>query len=412
MKRLLKPSVVNGIAEAPPSKSVAQRVIAVASLARGHSEVLYPGTSDDVKATIRVCKALGTQIHQLPGRLVIDGGISAPYQPLDCGESGLGIRMFSSIAATLDKPVILTGRGTLTKRPMYIVERSVMAIGAKCKTNNGYIPITVTGPAKGGVAKVDGSLSSQVLTGMLIAAPKAKSDITLRVSNLKSKPYIDLTIDVMKTFGVEVENIDYKIFSIKSGTEYMPANYIVEGDWSGAAFLLVAGAIAGKVRVDNISLSSKQADKAVLHALDMAGATISTNENSVEVAKNKLKCFNFDATNCPDLFPPLVALASYCKGETRIKGVSRLRTKESDRAEALCQEFAKLNINIKIAGEDMIIKGGKLHGGIVESHDDHRIVMACGVAALQAKGVVEINGAEAVAKSYPEFFKDLEMIKV
>jgi len=411
MRKSVKPSAVSGNLRAPASKSVAQRAIAVAAIAQGQSVVHYPGSSDDVVSAIRVCRALGADIEQQPDKLIINGGISEPSQNLDCGEAGLGIRMFSPIAATLSKPVTLTGRGTLTQRPMSIIEQAVKAMGADCKTNNGYLPVTVTGPIKGGVAKVDGSLSSQVLTGMLIAAPKAKSDLTIDVNNLQSKPYIELTIEVMKAFGVDVENEDYQCFRVKSGVEYKPAELSVEGDWSGAAFLLVAGAIASKIRVENISTSSKQADRAIMDALEKAGANITSGDNFVEISKNDLKCFNFDATDCPDLFPPLVALAAYCEGITRIKGVSRLRVKESDRAATLQKEFAKLKVDIKIDGEEMVIKGGRPNGGIVESHGDHRIAMAGGVAALCAKGPVEINGADAVTKSYPGFFEDLEMIR-
>ncbi len=410
MRKSVKPSAVSGKLRAPASKSVAQRAIAVAAITKGQSVVHYHGSSDDVVSAIRVCRTLGADIEQQPDKLIINGGISQPLQKLDCGEAGLGIRMFSPIAATLSRPVTLTGRGTLTQRPMNIIEQSVKAMGADCKTNNGYLPVTVTGPIMGGTANVDGSISSQVLTGMLIATPKAKSDLTIEVHNLQSKPYINLTIEVMKAFGVEVENDNYHRFSVMPGSEYKPAELIVEGDWSGAAFLLAAGAIAGKVRVDNILLSSKQADRAIMDALDMAGASILTGDNFVEISKSELKCFNFDATDCPDLFPPLVALATYCEGITRIKGISRLIGKESDRAATLQKEFAKLNVDIKTEGEEMIIKGGRPDGGLVESHGDHRIAMACAVAGLRAKGVVEIDGAEAVAKSYPEFFDDIEKI--
>jgi 3-phosphoshikimate 1-carboxyvinyltransferase len=355
---------------------------------------------------------LGVKIAEFDDKIIVDGGIKNPLEPLNCGESGLSIRMFSSIAATLNKPITLTGTGSLTKRPMSIVEESVKAMGASCTTKNGFVPITVTGPIIGGKAKVDGSLSSQVLTGMLIAAPRAQNDLTIEVENLQSKPYIDLTIDTMRAFGVEVENNDYQSFRVKSKQIYKPASFTVEGDWSGAAFLLVAGAIAGKARVENLNPMSKQADRAILNALFGVDAKVSIYENSIEVSKNQLNAFHFDATHCPDLFPPLVALAAHCEGESRILGVSRLRVKESDRAATLQQEFAKLGVEVKINGELMQIFGGKVMGGKVQSHGDHRIAMACAVAALAAEGEVEIDGAEAVGKSYPEFFEDLERLKI
>jgi 3-phosphoshikimate 1-carboxyvinyltransferase len=407
MKKLVKPSPVNGSLIAPASKSIAQRAIALASMAKGRSEVIFPGSSDDVVAAIGVCRDLGADIQELGDRLIITGGISQPEKLLNCGESGLGIRMFSCIAATLDQPVSLNGHSTLAKRPMGIVEQSIKSLGADCKTQNGFVPITVKGPIKGGIAKVDGSLSSQVLTGMLMAAPLAKTDTAILVDNLQSKPYIDLTIDTMKAFGIEVDNVNYKEFRIKGNQLYLPANFTVEGDWSGAAFMLVAGAIAGKVRIENLLPMSKQADRAIIQVLMWAGAKISIQENFIETSKHELNAFHFDATQCPDLFPPLVALAAHCEGESRILGVSRLRVKESDRAATLQQEFAKLGVKISIEGELMKIYGGKVKGAVVQSHGDHRIAMACAVAALAADGDVEIEGAECVGKSYPEFFEDL-----
>jgi 3-phosphoshikimate 1-carboxyvinyltransferase len=407
MKKLVKPSAVNGTVKAPASKSVAQRAIALAALAKGISEIHHCGSSDDVKAAINVCRQLGANIQEFPDRLVIEGGISAPSQPLHCGESGLGIRMFSGIAATLNKPVVLTGSGTLATRPMSIVEQSIKALGAECETSNGLVPITVCGPIKGGVAQVDGSLSSQVLTGMLMAAPLANADTKIIVNNLQSTPYIDLTIETMKAFGVEVENIDYKEFRLKGNQSYSPAKYTVEGDWSGAAFLLVAGAIAGNIRVENLLPMSKQSDRRIIEALMWAGARVSIQEKFIEVCKHELNPFHFDATHCPDLFPPLVALAAHCEGESRILGVSRLRVKESDRAATLQQEFSKLGIKIEVEGELMRVFGGTVTAGSVTSHGDHRIAMACAVAALAGTGDVEIDEAEAVGKSYPEFFEDL-----
>lgn len=412
MRKLVKPSAIDGTVSAPPSKSVAQRAIALASLALGESEILHTGSSDDVLAAIRVCKDFGAKIVESPKGLTIKGGFSTPTLPLNCGESGLGIRMFSCIAATLNQPITLTGEGSLLKRPMGIVEKAINALGAKCKTTNGYAPIFVTGPLKGGKVKVDGSLSSQVLTGMLIAAPFAQTDLVIEVENLQSKPYIDLTIETMKAFGVNIENRNYEEFHIKGNQQYKPATYTVQGDWSGAAFLLVAGAIAGSVRVENLNPMSKQADRAIIQALMWVGAKISIQQDIIEISKSKLHSFHFDATNCPDLFPPLVALAAHCNGESRILGVSRLREKESDRAKTLQMEFAKLGVKISIENELMLIKGGKVLGGKVQSHGDHRIAMACAIAALAGNEPVEIEGADAVAKSYPIFFDAVNSILV
>lgn len=412
MRSIVKPSSVNGTVVAPASKSIAQRAIAIASVSKGKSVITNIGDCDDVLAAINVCRQLGATIHKEGSTLAIDGGIRPPAEPLLCGESGLGIRMFTGIASSLKEPVVLTGSGSLTKRPMSVIEQAYAQLGVTATTAHGLLPITVTGPIVGGEVRIDGSLGSQVLSGMLIASVFAQNETTIHVDNLQSKHYIDITIDVMKQFGVDVNNDDYQRFIIPAGQTYKPATVNVEGDWSGAAFMLAAGAIAGKVAVENVSPRSKQPDMAIINALMWIGANVSIRENSVEVSHNELQSFHFDATHCPDLFPPLVALAAHCEGESRILGVSRLRAKESDRAKTLQDEFAKMGINIKIHGELMLITGGKVKSATVNSHSDHRIAMACAIAALKAEGEVIIEGAECVAKSYPEFFANLASLSV
>ncbi len=410
MKRKVWPSDIDGVLHAPPSKSAAQRAILIASLANGVSEILHTGTCDDVMAATGVCQTLGATIRRQGNSLHITGGIRAPEKPLHCGEAGLAIRMFSGVAATLADNVTLTGEGSLLKRPMDTIESSLKALGVSCQTTNGFLPVHVKGPLKGGHASIDGSLSSQILTGILIAAPFAETDIHLAVASLKSKPYIDLTLEIMAAFGVEVDNNNYTDFFVRAGQQYAGRHYVVEGDWSGAAFLLVAGAVAGRVMVGNLNLSSFQADKKILHALRMAGAKITEGNNWIEVVHQPLGPFSFDATHCPDLFPPLAALASNCRGESRIIGVERLRAKESDRANTLKDIFQHMGIEIRLKDNTMYIAGGKKQAATVRSHGDHRIAMAAAIAALNANGPVTIEDAQAVDKSYPGFFDDLKHI--
>jgi 3-phosphoshikimate 1-carboxyvinyltransferase len=410
MKKLIKPSEARGTVQSPASKSAAQRAIAIASLTKGRSEILFPGHSEDVISAIRVCRSYGVNIDEQLNTLLIEGGIKTPEKELNCGESGLGIRMFSSLAAILEHPVTLTGKGTLAKRPMGVLENSLRALGVECNTNSGYLPITVKGPIPGGDVWIDGSYSSQVLSGILLAAPFAQKDLIVHVNNLQSKPYIDLTIDIMRDFDVKVENENYEVFRVKKDQRYAPGKFKVEGDWSGAAFMLVAGAIAGNVEVNNLLVSSLQADRSIMDVLKLVGAEIIYGKESVKVSINELNAFEFDATHCPDLFPPLVALAVTCKGESVIKGVHRLKGKESDRAITLREEFGKLGAEIILNGDTMNVRGSELHGGVVYSHKDHRIAMALAIAGLRAKGVIEIEGAEAINKSYPEFFEDLERL--
>jgi 3-phosphoshikimate 1-carboxyvinyltransferase len=283
------------------------------------------------------------------------------------------------------------------------------------KSNKGKLPLVIKGPLKPAPITVDGSLSSQFLTGLLMSyAAAGASDLSLTVSDLKSRPYIDLTLKVMEDFGWKVENRNYESF-------YFPANvstpkngeleYTVEGDWSGAAFLLVAGAIAGDIVVKGLDVFSTQADRAVLQALMSSGARISVQTDKIEIGPAALKAFHFNATECPDLFPPLVALAAYCEGKTVIEGAQRLTHKESNRALTLQEEFGKLGVQIDLQDDLMIIHGGKgLNGATTYSHHDHRIAMACAVAGLKASSAVTIEAADAINKSYPDFYTHLEQL--
>lgn len=401
------PSDLTGEVQAPPSKSMTQRAIAAALLSGGESIIINPSGCDDSLAAISIASALGASIIIDPGQLRIRGSGEMKENQLNCGESGLAIRMFSPIAALNDSEVVITGTGSLTKRPMSMIEDALKQLGVGCKSNGGFLPLRIRGPLKGGSCKIDGSLSSQLLTGLLMALPVAENDSVVIVENLKSKPYIDMTLQVLERFGIRIDRTDYSRFSIPGNQIYTPQKFEVEGDWSGGAFLLVAGAINGEITVKGLRPDSRQSDKAILNVLDSAGARTTIKENSVSVKKSELRPFFFDATESPDLFPPLVALAAYCKGISTIKGVSRLIHKESNRSAALVNEFRKMNIKIDTDGDNMIVTGGKVSGAEVSSHGDHRIAMAAAVTALAATGKVIIKDSQCVAKSYPAFFDDL-----
>jgi 3-phosphoshikimate 1-carboxyvinyltransferase len=272
--------------------------------------------------------------------------------------------------------------------------------------------LEIQGPLQPANIEVDGSLSSQFLTGLLMAYGAAGADnVTITVKDLKSKPYIDLTLQVMENFGWRVthenhERFHFNIPIIQKLQESL--TYTVEGDWSGAAFLLVAGAIAGDITIKGLDVFSTQADKAVLQALIDSGCRISIQSEQIEIGPMPLKAFHFNATDCPDLFPPLVALAAYCEGTTVIEGVSRLAHKESNRALTLQDEFGKLGIAITLQDDLMLIKGGTgVKSAQVHSCHDHRIAMACAVAGLKAEGQVSIDEADAINKSYPNFYEHL-----
>lgn len=407
MERYLEPSALKGNIKAPSSKSMTQRAIAAALLADGESIIHNPSYCDDSLAAMSIAVGLGARVEPQVNEMKIVGSAILKESKLNCGESGLAIRMFSPIVALYPAEITLVGANSLKKRPMSMVEEALKQLGVKCKSSSGFLPLTIEGPITGGKCTIDGSVSSQLLTGLLMALPLASNDSEISVNNLKSKPYIDMTIQLLDFFGIKIENSNYNLFRIKGNQKYVPQEYTVEGDWSGGAFLLVAGAINGNLIVNGLRSDSRQSDMAILKALKLAGANMTSGEDHIEISKSDLKAFDFDATECPDLFPPLVALASYCSGITTIKGVTRLAHKESNRGETLKEEFGKLNIKIEINGDLMSVTGGQPQAARVESHDDHRIAMAVAVAALRATGRVSIRDSQCVAKSYPDFFDNL-----
>lgn len=422
---------VSGSIEAPPSKSSMQRAVACATLAQGRSILLSGELCADSESALRLAESLGARVRVDGTSVEIEGSpffvaVSSEEEmprrdpatgepiDLDCGESGLCMRMFSPIASLLPIKTRMIGRGSLLRRPMGMVEKSLQAFGALCAASGGFAPLSIKGPLRGGKATIDAGDSSQLLTGLLIALPLCQGDSELKVENAVSKGYLDLTIDTCAAFGVVVErDAEFSRFFIKGRQKYIPANFHVEGDWSGAAFLMVAAAIAGGdggLAIRGLKADSSQPDRAILRAALLAGAAPRFEGDRLLVGRARLQAFEFDATDCPDLFPPLVALASACLGSSAIRGIHRLRGKESDRAASLKAAFDALGIPVSIEGDRMIVRGGGAEGGVVDACGDHRIAMAAAIAALGARNPVIIKGSECVSKSWPRFFEDLASV--
>ena len=421
MNVTISPSVIQGNLQAPASKSSMQRACAAALVSQTKTHIINPGFSNDDLAAISVIRGLGASVENMPdGSLVIESrGVRPVNDFVNCGESGLGIRMFAPLVAMSEHTMTIEGRGSLLNRPMNFFDEIFPALGVEVRSNMGKLPLQLKGPLVPADISTDGSLSSQFLTGLLMAyAASDAKNVTIEVSNLKSRPYIDLTLSVMRDFGLKLpQNSDYKSFYFSSEVwqkQAGPIEYAVEGDWSGGAFLLVAAAIAGQASIRGLDPDSTQADKAILVALQRAGVSMSYDKNEIIIQKTEyvnLKGFEFDATDCPDLFPPLVALASACHGSSFITGASRLTHKESDRALTLQEEFGKLGVDILLHGDVMGIKGtNSIKSAALHSRHDHRIAMAIAVAALRASGPVQIEKAEAINKSYPSFFDDIEKL--
>lgn len=414
------PNKISGVQVAPASKSSMQRACAAALLHHGTTSIFNPGHSNDDLAAIDVIQKLGATVQVHAGEILVESNGVKPIGPaMNCGESGLGIRMFTPIAALSDHTIKIEGKGSLVKRPMHFFDEIFPSLKIDIQSQSGFLPIQIKGPLQPTTIMVDGSLSSQFLTGLLMAFAAAEANgAVIHVKELKSKPYIDLTLAVLNAFGWKVQHQSYERFEFLAHPPLAAhINYTVEGDWSGAAFLLVAGAIAGPIAVKGLQMDSTQADKAVMQALKQTGASIKIEEDSIFIGPTKgmegqtldLTAFEFDATDCPDLFPPLVALAAVCKGVSTIHGVRRLAHKESDRGITLQTEFAKLGIQIELKDDTMLVHGGTgVHGAEVFSQHDHRIAMACGVAALVAEGPITITDAEAVNKSYTDFYAHLQ----
>ncbi len=416
MKKEVYPSLLKGSIAAPGSKSIAQRFIAAALLAPGESEIKnYPDSADCI-AALNVAQTLGAVIVKSGSDLRIKGGfpnndesgIRIAKNQILCGESGLASRMFTPIAALADEAIEVRGEGSLLTRPFTEFDHVIPALGAQCKTSSGRLPVTVRGPLLGGKATLDGSVSSQFLTGLLLALPTAKHDSELIVKSLTSIPYVQMTMEVAAMAGVEILTNDYERFFIKGNQVYKPIKTAVPGDWSGAAFLIAAAAIAAEegVEITNLSNIITQADSRIVEVLRLSGVEHVAYSDRVFVKQSEINAFQFDATNCPDLVPPIVALAAYGNGVSTIKGAKRLLHKESNRAKALQDEFTKANIRVVVREDELMVYPSYVRPATLNSHNDHRIAMAAALLGLGGDKIT-IQGAESVNKSFPSFFDAL-----
>ena len=412
MKTTIHKGRIAGSITAPASKSYAQRAVAAALLAGGETTLTHLDLCNDTCAALDVARRLGASVSHEGTTFTIRGGLNPVSTKLNIGESGLATRLFTPIASLCHMPITINGEGSILRRPIERMEEPLQALGVEVISNGGYLPISVKGPMRGGEIHVDGSLSSQFITGLLMALPLSPNDTVLHVENLKSRPYVDMTIDLAARFGVAIEHNNYEQFYIAGGQHYTPCTYNIEGDWSGASCLLVAGATAGSITIRNLNHISLQADLAIIEALARAGAEIITTNSSVTVHGGPLHAFEFDATDCPDLFPALAALAASCEGTSVLTGTQRLTYKESNRAETIAEVFGRLGIGVDLSEENtMRITGGPVSSAVVDSHNDHRIAMAAAVAALSSDDSVVIEGADAADKSYPNFWNDLDTLR-
>jgi len=408
---------IQGTLSAPPSKGFTQRAVAAAMLANGTSVIHNPSVCADAQAALRIAIAMGAQVTDTSSQeWHITGNFSPPQIALNCGESALSARLFASIAALHGTPVEFIATGTLLRRPLNDVVVALRAFGvqadyAQQPTTN--CQLKIKGPLNAACATMDGSITSQTLSGLLMALPLLSGDSEIQVSNLVSRAYVDMTIEILQAFGIKIENNNYQTFRIKGRQRYAPQSITVKGDWSCSAFWLAVAAISGSITVHGLRRDSLQPDKAILQVVQATGAVVDWNNGALHVQAGDRKPFCFDATHSPDLFPPLVLLAAFCEGTSELTGTKRLIHKESNRAITLQETFGKFGVAIDIDDDTMRVHGGSvLHGAAVSSFHDHRIAMAAACAGLFTESAVQIDDTNCVKKSYPDFFNDLKTLEI
>jgi 3-phosphoshikimate 1-carboxyvinyltransferase len=406
---------------APPSKSFTQRMLIVASLSHGISKISNPLQSEDTQATLRATRALGANIMTAEDCWTVTGAnpLTSSKEPIDCGESGATLRFMVPVAALSSDPSTLTFRGSLERRPIEPLIKSLDDLGANVHTKklgNKDAVFVEGGGVLGGETSITGDVSSQFISGLMFACPMAKVDTDITITTpLESADYVKMTWDVLAKHEIRIEVHDnYKLIHIPANQTYRSLDSRVPGDFSSAAFLLAASAITNStVQINNLEYSSPQGDKAILGILKQMGVVGKVCDNSVEISGtgNPLEPLNVDAKNIPDLVPVCAVLACYAKGTSKITGAQRLKLKESDRLKALNLEFRKMGAKIKTDADSLTIEGPcSLHGTVINPHNDHRIAMACAVAALGAKSQITIQNAQCVRKSYPQFFTHLKQL--
>ncbi len=404
----IKPSKLIGRVNAPSSKSFSHRMLIAAALAGGVSEISNISASEDIDATVGALTALGAKIFR-EGNTYTVMGIKTPAASavIDCRESGSTMRFIIPIAAALGCSCEFHGRGKLPERPITPYIRELGKNGAVITKTEGVMPFTMNGTLKGGDYVLEGDISSQFISGLLFALPLCSGNSVIRLaSRLESKPYADMTVEALSRFGINIDENEDKdglpVYRIRGGQKYHSADVSVEGDYSQAAFYFVANALGSEVQVDNLSENSVQGDKKILEIIGGIGYN-KINGTGVK----RLPAFTADVSDIPDLVPVLAVLGCFTDGTSRITGAKRLKIKESDRLEAIASALGNIGGKISVGEDSLEIEPvERFHGGVIDGCNDHRIVMASAIASTMADGEITVTGAEAVAKSYPDFWTD------
>jgi len=419
MKVSVGVSVIHGEVQAPPSKSYTHRAITMAALSR-ESIIQRPLISDDTLATLKACEMFGANIQKKNGDLIINGVDGVPHVPedvIDVANSGTTLRFMTAVAALTDGVTVLTGDSSIRSRPNGPLLNVLNCLGVEAYStrNNDCAPLVIRGGFKGAITQIDGSISSQFISALLIACPLTKNSTTLSIKGeLKSKPYVDVTLEIIEKAGGEilVEDANTIKFIIPANQKYDLREYIVPGDFSSASYFLAAGAVNdSEVTVRNL-FPSKQGDIAIVNILERMGASIKWDKEKGDITVKggaELHGITIDSGATPDLVPTIAVLAAVADGVTVITNAEHVRYKETDRLRAMAVELKKMGIRVKEETDQLTITGGKLMGADLHGWHDHRIVMALTIAGMVA-GNTTIDTAESIAISYPDFFEDLHAL--
>jgi 3-phosphoshikimate 1-carboxyvinyltransferase len=415
MKFVIQRSEIKGTVNAPPSKSYTHRAIAIAALSK-KATVNNPLISEDTRATIRASEAYGASFEHKKESLVIKGVVGklkTPDNVLDVANSGTTLRIMTAIASLAEGATVLTGDASIRSRPNTPLLNALNDLGAEAFStrNNGMAPIVVRGKMRGGRVYIDGSISSQFISALLIACPFARTETKVMIKGeMKSRPYVNITIDMLKDAGAKIIEDGTNAFTIPPEQEYDLRSYNVPGDFSSASYIMAAGALCGDVTIKNL-FPTEQGDSVLIDILGKMGTQIKWDEKKGEVKVNRseLQGINVDVGKTPDLVPTLAVLGAASKGTMVIENAEHVRYKETDRLHAMTVELKKMGVDITEEKDRLIIRGGTLKGAQVHGWDDHRIVMALAVAGMVAGGTT-IDTVESVGISYPGFFEDLKKI--
>lgn len=406
----ITPTKLQGTVQVPPSKSMAHRAIICASLAKGKSRIDNIEYSKDIEATLQAMEALGTTIEKYNNYVCIDGSTTFSKQDclIDCKESGSTLRFMVPISLARENRVHFVGEGNLGKRPLDTFYEIFERQNIGYMYHEGILDLYVGGILKSDHYKIPGNISSQFITGLLFALPLLEEDSEIEItSDLESKGYIDLTLQMLELFGIVIENHEYRKFIVRGNQKYQAHDYRVEADFSQAAFYLVAGALGNDIVVTDLNLASLQGDKEVLDILNRMSAKIIEVDDGIKVEATSLLATTVDASQCPDIIPVVSLALALAKGNSEVINAKRLRIKECDRLEATAAQLNILQGKAKELEEGMKIVGVKaLHGGNCSSYHDHRMAMMLAIASTVCKEPVIIDDKECVQKSYPSFWDD------